>query len=1428
MSDAYNGSIDTELQVRLMNLVMGEASDFERDQLQLLMEQRAEVAAYYQHLEHLHGLLCEVGAGDPTINVDPASPAEDWQLPADRRAQVLAVLDSQKSPSQPDKVVLANKSKPKRWRMSAAQIAVIALSACVLIGLMLPAVQSARESARRVALGRRGMQLGLATLNDFQPQPSMDLMMDTPESGSIEKDLVSGIQHDVQSTVPAKPGADTLEEEPVQVATIPGFATAKNLGAALGRALGKKDSSQQLSNSPADEEAVQQREAAFQRMRESGMFGGGGGGRSNFGSFARGGEASSPSSPTADSLAAGNDKPSSSEDFIAEKSVADGNAAVANTNSGESLSITVAGQTLPSPYYLYDDVQHFPAGENKLPNETAAAKVGRAESAKGVADNMRWSDGGVANSLSSTVESPRPEVALGENAGASNANTQPLYSVREVDGEVPYSVAVPATNGVEQSYTMTVPNGDSAFVEDPKTGRILLGGIIHTNESVDGRGSEGKAAEATGPAVDNGRFNNNTWDRGDASAWMMTVTPSIVVPEEEEVRYTDDTKAYRQVPAPVGDFMVQQDDAEGEVVAKQVELPALESTAGLRRDYSLDVEYEADKDRQDRNFIKALNDVEAAATPINEPTILYPDAKTWEALSNRRKERYGDVSTSGKSAAETADFDSLQGLVEKTIDPNSWQEAGGNNASNAYPAKQPATSAPAENGKYPPNLSIALSAPQDGTVSNSNVEASKDIAPEVVDDGSSFMKWVTPKEQPSDENGNGLFGDVQVEFIEEIDLAVVRGSTADVDRTLEVMDQVKGLPEADRAKQLRELSDSSGKDSKKFLAGEIPASEGVAKNLVNTGESQVVDLRELENSERRLKASQIFQTPADQTRRPIPKIDVRRPDEQELQKSTDESNLGKEVTINDTSIPALRLAREEFEKNGAVSPTSETDAKLAEAYAKSSKLERNLEETRKELSLEQAARRSAVPSPEAAFSTRGRETWGGKRAPQKQVALDEQSAKSEPFSTFSLHVSDVAFKLAQTALSQGQWPEAAKIRIEEFVNALDYHDPLPTGNQKVACRVEQAIHPFMMQRNLLRVSMRTAATGRAQNTPLRLTLLLDNSGSMERPDRRQAVLRAFQALTQQLSDKDQITLISFANTPRLLADKVPGNQGETLLQLVENLPSEGGTNIEAALMLAREKAAEQQVAGAQNRIVLLTDGAVNLGNANPESLAKLVTGMRDAGIAFDAAGISAQDLNDEVLEALTRQGDGRYYLLDSAESIGEKFASQIAGALRPSAQNVKVQVEFNPQRVGRYKLLGFEKHRLNKEDFRNDKVDAAEMAAAEAGVAVYQYEIKPNGTGDVGSVSVRFRDVSTGKMIENRWPIPYESNSPRLDQAEPSMQLAASAALLAAKLSGGPLGDSVDLTLLQKMLAKLPEQCTSQPRVQQLRTMVEQAIAIAK
>ncbi|MEC7680896.1 MAG: YfbK domain-containing protein, partial [Planctomycetota bacterium] len=229
------------------------------------------------------------------------------------------------------------------------------------------------------------------------------------------------------------------------------------------------------------------------------------------------------------------------------------------------------------------------------------------------------------------------------------------------------------------------------------------------------------------------------------------------------------------------------------------------------------------------------------------------------------------------------------------------------------------------------------------------------------------------------------------------------------------------------------------------------------------------------------------------------------------------------------------------------------------------------------------------------------------------------------------------------------------------------------------------------------------------------------------------------------------------------------------------------------------------------------------GDANPESLAGMVIAMRDSGIAFDAAGIGADGLNDEVLEALTRKGDGRYYLLDSKESVEDGFAQQIAGALRPAAKNVKVQVEFNPQRVEMYKLLGFEKHRLKKEDFRNDKVDAAEMAAAEAGVAVYQVQVKPDGYGDLGSVAVRFRDLQSGRMVEERWPITFNANVPRIDLAPSSMKLAAVSSLFAMRLKGDERSETVDLRILREILSTLPPSKYEAPRVMGLLQMVEQA-----
>lgn len=435
----------------------------------------------------------------------------------------------------------------------------------------------------------------------------------------------------------------------------------------------------------------------------------------------------------------------------------------------------------------------------------------------------------------------------------------------------------------------------------------------------------------------------------------------------------------------------------------------------------------------------------------------------------------------------------------------------------------------------------------------------------------------------------------------------------------------------------------------------------------------------------------------------------------------------------------------------------------------------------------------------------------------------EASTKNDSVSTFSLHVSDVSFRLAQAALARGERPDADSIRPEEFYNAFDYGDPAPVQGEAVACRIEQARHPFLPQRNLVRIAMKVPAAGRGANQPLRLTVLLDTSGSMERDDRVASVRRAFASLASLLGPADRVTLIGFSRQPRLLADQVPGDRAATLTDVIARTPAEGGTNMEAALRLAGEKARAQYEAGAQNRIVLLTDGAANLGNADPEQLGKQIAALRQQGVAFDACGVGLDGLDDRVLEALTRKGDGRYYVINSPEEADASFARKLAGAFRPAAENVKVQVRFNPSRVVAYRLIGFEQHRLRAEDFRNDKVDAAELAAEEDAVALYQVEVRPEGEGEMGDVFVRFRTPGSGAMVERSWTLSYDPQAPSFDQATPSLQLAGTAAFLAEKLRGGGLAAQIQLREFAPIVNRLRGEYANDRRVQEFVTMFGQA-----
>jgi Mg-chelatase subunit ChlD len=441
--------------------------------------------------------------------------------------------------------------------------------------------------------------------------------------------------------------------------------------------------------------------------------------------------------------------------------------------------------------------------------------------------------------------------------------------------------------------------------------------------------------------------------------------------------------------------------------------------------------------------------------------------------------------------------------------------------------------------------------------------------------------------------------------------------------------------------------------------------------------------------------------------------------------------------------------------------------------------------------------------------------------PQPEIQTSENA-----FSTFSLNVSDVSFKLSAASLEKGQMPDPASIRSEEFINAFDYRDPEPPLGMPVAFAWERARYPFAHNRDLLRFSLKTGAVGRQAGRALNLVLLLDNSGSMERADRVHIIREALRVLAGQLQPQDKISVITFARTPRLWVDGASGNQAGEVAEQVSALTPQGGTNLEEAMNLAYQTALRHYLAGGINRVVVLTDGAANLGNVEPESLKQKVETHRTQGIALDCFGIGWEGFNDDLLEVLSRNGDGRYGFINSPEEAATEFAGQLAGALQVAASDVKVQVEFNPARVTAYRQIGYAKHQLTKEQFRDNTVDAAEIAAQEAGNAIYTVEVNPAGEGPLCIVRVRFKFPGTVVYREHEWAVPYTGSAVSLEQSSPAMRLAASASAFSEWLVASPFAAEVSPDALLGYLSGVPEIYGADARPKKLEWMIRQAKSI--
>ena len=547
---------------------------------------------------------------------------------------------------------------------------------------------------------------------------------------------------------------------------------------------------------------------------------------------------------------------------------------------------------------------------------------------------------------------------------------------------------------------------------------------------------------------------------------------------------------------------------------------------------------------------------------------------------------------------------------------------------------------------------------------------------------------------------------------------------------------------------------------------------------------------------------------------PAKKAAAKKPDAKEstLLETVDDFVLLDLQTLNPTpNAPAPKA------KVAALTPPdiNEVKAKLAKAQEKA---------------IEQLAKSKPAPAPVV-------EELGKKVAdpeppapPQKSeppVPQPEVTTKGNAFSTFSLNVSDVSFKLAGAALEKGAMPDVASVRSEEFINALDYRDPEPAPGAPLAFASERARYPFAHNRDLLRLSVKTAAEGRQAGRPLNLVLLLDNSGSMERADRVRILQESLTVLAKQLQPQDKLSIITFSRTPRLWADGVAGNKASEFTDRVAEIRPEGGTDLGAAMDLGYTTALKHYQVGSVNRVVLLTDGAANLGNVDAASLKGKVETHRKQGVAFDCFGVGWEGYNDDLLEQLSRNGDGRYGFINTPEAAATEFAGALAGALRVAASDVKVQVEFNPKRVTSYRQLGYAKHQLKKEQFRDNTVDAAEIGAAEAGNALYTLELDPRGQGDIATVRIRFKVPGTTDYNEHEWTVPFTAPAPAMEQASSSLRLAATAGAFAEMLGQSPFAAEVNTDKLLGMINGIPAIYGADPRPGKLEWMIRQAKSVS-
>jgi len=370
------------------------------------------------------------------------------------------------------------------------------------------------------------------------------------------------------------------------------------------------------------------------------------------------------------------------------------------------------------------------------------------------------------------------------------------------------------------------------------------------------------------------------------------------------------------------------------------------------------------------------------------------------------------------------------------------------------------------------------------------------------------------------------------------------------------------------------------------------------------------------------------------------------------------------------------------------------------------------------------------------------------------------ATEDDHLSTFAVDVDTGSYSVVRNYIHEGTLPPEKAIRVEEFINYFPAPYPAPTKGT-FAIHVEGAPSPFGKGYDLLRIGVKGKEIPVQKRKDAHLVFVIDVSGSMNEENRLGLVKKSLRVLVNQLNENDQVGIVVYGSEGRRVLEPTSIVHKEKILQVIDELESEGSTNAEEGLQLGYAMAAEAFDEEAANRVILCSDGVANVGETGPDGILRTIEQYASRGIFLSTFGFGMDTYNDVLMEQLADKGDGTYAYIDSFSEARRIFTETLTGTLQTIAKDAKIQVEFDPQKVDRYRLIGYENRDVRDEDFRNDQVDGGEVGAGHTVTALYEVKRKNPLDNSLGAVRLRYQLPDSGKVQELQQPLHLSQQLPR-------------------------------------------------------------------